>query len=155
MLLPDIKKEGELCSLLTKDVFCLSLSSSTEPTMFISTSYDSGDGKSDTVSTSGTKWKGKKTYIHLDFHMFCSQEANIIPWMLVIKQCDMDNCYALSLFRQVFFLLNKPLKGLKYNHSQLSTHNFFPSIRVWTIPYNWSLFLSQSESLSTGPGDRV
>lgn len=59
--------------------------------------------------------------------MLCSQEANITPWMLVIKQCDMDNCYALSLFRQVFFLLNKPSKGLKNNHSQLSAHKFFPS----------------------------
>lgn len=95
--------------------------------MFISTSSDSGDGKPDTVSTSWTKCKWKKTYTHLDFHMLCSQGANIIPWMLVIKQCDMDNCYALSLFRQVFFLLNKPLKGLKYTHSQLSAHKFFPS----------------------------
>lgn len=95
--------------------------------MFVSTSFDSGDGKSDAVSTSWTKWKGKKTATHLDFHMLCSQEANIIPWMFVIKQCDMDNCYALSLFRQVFFLLNKPLKGLKYNRSQLSAHKLFPS----------------------------
>lgn len=123
--------------------------------MFTSTSYDSGDGKSDTVSTSGTKWKGKKTYTHLDFHMLCSQEANIIPWMLVIKQCAMDNCYELSLFRQVFFLLNKPLKGLKYNHSQLSTRKFFPSTWAWTIPRNWPLLPSWSESLSTEPGDRV
>lgn len=84
--------------------------------------------------------KGKKNYTHLDFHMLCSQEANIIPWMLVIKQCDMDNCYTLSLFRQVFFLLNKPLKGLKYNHSQLSAHKFFPSW-VLNVPYNWSLFI--------------
>ena len=78
--------------------------------------------------------KGKKTYTHLDFHMLCSQEANIIPWMLVIKQCDMGNCYALSLFRQVFFLLNKPLKGLKYNHSQLSAHKFSPSYEFWPYP---------------------
>lgn len=52
----------------------------------------------------------------------------------------MDNCYALSLFRQVFFLLNKPLKGLKYNHFQLSAHKFFPS------------YLSSDHTLQLVPG---
>lgn len=73
--------------------------------------------------------------------MLCSQEANIIPWMLVIKQCDLGNCYAPSLFRQVFFLLNKPLKGLKYNHSQLSAHKFSPSYEFWPFPTTGPCFI--------------
>lgn len=134
-VLLDIKKKGELCPLLIKHSFfavspplplnsqSLQVQASTLETEILISSAQVEQNE-----------KGKKTYTHLDFHMLCSQEANIIPWMLVIKQCDMNNCYALSLFRQVFFLLNKPLKGLKYNHSQLSAHKFFPSCESWPYP---------------------
>lgn len=88
----------------------------------------------------------KKPSTHLDFHMLCSPEANIIPWMLVIKQCDMDNSYALSLFRQAFFLVNKALEGLKYNQSESSV------LRL-TIHGTCFLLLPQSDFLATSPGD--
>lgn len=117
--------------------------------MFISTNYESEDEKSDTVSTSEAKWNGeKKTYTHLDFHMLCSPEANIIPWMLVIKQCDMDNSHALRLFRQAFFLVNKALDGLKYNQSE-------SSVLSLTIHWTCFLFLPQSDSLSSSLRDLV
>lgn len=88
----------------------------------------------------------KKPSTHLDFHMLCSPEANIIPWMLVIKQCDMDNSYALSLFRQAFFLVNKALEGLKYNQSE-------SSVLSLTIHCTCFLFLPQSDFLATSPRD--
>lgn len=126
-VLLDIRKEGECCPLLIKHIFCLSLYALCLWVLAKTLEMEN------LISSAQVKQneKRKKTYTHLDFHMLCSQEANIIPWMLVIKQCDMGNCYALRLFRQVFFLLNKPLKGLKYNQFQLSAHKFFPPIQVW------------------------
>lgn len=133
MLSQDIKKEGELCSLLIKHIFFFFAFPSPLPLNPLCLQVQATTLEMENLIPSAQveqNEKGKKTYTHLDFHMLYSQEANIIPWMLVIKQCDMDNCYALSLFRQVFFLLNKPLKGLKHNHSQLSTHKFFPIFRI-------------------------
>lgn len=64
----------------------------------------------------------------------------------------MDNSYALSLFRQAFFLVNKALEGLKYNQSKSSVLSltihctcFLPSPNLIPYPFvqvTWKMLVS-------------